>query len=559
MVVGTRYCLAAAMKALLVAALAAAASCCTTLAAAQHEATTPAPTNKTIWSAPYRGVSCGLNGKSKVGALPIGSSLASCKAACEQHPACILINHADPPGNGACELYSGCAKPSCRDPAKSEKWWVTYQLTSRDFRHLPPCVPPAPPHPPAAKSTASWAPSLQGWTGKIKTFWFGANHTGLDSEATLALMARHDVAGYGWQTGGAEQDKSQSVGRGDAWGAAAVAHAADYMHSHGRGHNVTLFQYRQIQVALRLFAECALAADNPANAEFWLHDSVTKELCLATQPWGTSDPFWNFSNANATSFWVDRVIGQLTTDDSLTDNAPFSAVFFDEVDQGFCGYNRCMNCNFSLFDTTSLQTASNTMLKEMVSKLNDAGITPILSMDNRLEATGDTLPCAVSEDESLKTLNETTWVRFYENWPSSFWHSSGPDEYAAMIQNAILEGEAGVPNVLHANGRPCPAPSRTIVRPGPLGGELEFAVASYLIVAEPGTTLSVSNGWYDEDFCWHPEFDVLYGVPLGPARRTGPHSWTRNYTLCDVAVDVAKGKTNNDPAMGSVYLRAINQ
>ena len=73
-----------------------------------------------------------------------------------------------------------------------------------------------------------------------------------------------------------------SVGRGDAWGAAAVSHAADFMRAHGRP-NVTVFQYRQIQVALRLFAQNAIAADNPANEHFFLHDVATKELCLAKQ------------------------------------------------------------------------------------------------------------------------------------------------------------------------------------------------------------------------------------------------------------------------------------
>ena len=67
-----------------------------------------------------------------------------------------------------------------------------------------PVPPPSPPlHPTIA---AAWYPAAQGWTGKIKPFWFGANHTGLDSEATLALMSKHSVAGYGWQTGGAGQD-----------------------------------------------------------------------------------------------------------------------------------------------------------------------------------------------------------------------------------------------------------------------------------------------------------------------------------------------------------------
>jgi hypothetical protein len=54
------------------------------------------------------------------------------------------------------------------------------------------------------------------------------------------------------------------------------------MRAHGRP-NVTVFQYRQIQVALRLFAQNAIAADNPANEHFFLHDVATKELCLAKQ------------------------------------------------------------------------------------------------------------------------------------------------------------------------------------------------------------------------------------------------------------------------------------
>ncbi len=508
-----------------------------------------------LWTV-HHGISCELNKDSRIGSLPLGSSLANCQQVCVQHSNCTFINHADAPGNGACELFSGCAKPLCKDPPHAG-WWVTYQLTTRDHNPLPPCVPSPLPQ---ARNAALWFPSVEGWTGRIKTFWFGANHTGLDNEETLALMAKHSVAGYGWQTGGAEKYKKKSVGRGDAWGAAAVTRAADYMHAHGHD-NVTVFEYRQIQVALRLFAQCAIAADNPANDDFWLHDVATKELCVAMQPWGTSDPFWNFSSTNATDYWVDQVIGQLTTDDSLTDNAPFSAVFFDEVDQGFCGYSRAKHCNFSLFDTAALQSASNAMLTKMVSSLNAAGITPILSMDNRMQATGDTLPCAVSQDKSLVALNGTTWVRFYENWPSSFWHESGPDEFAAMISNAILEGEAGVPNVLHVSAGQCPSPPRTIRRPGPLGGPLEFSVASYLIVAEPGTTLSVSHGWYDEDFCWHPEFDLEYGVPLGPAKRTGPHSWIRNYTLCNVAVDVSQGGSHapNDPAMGSVELLPLKQ
>jgi hypothetical protein len=124
-------------------------------------------------------------------------------------------------------------------------------------------------------------------------------------------------------------------------------------------------------------------------------------------------------------------------------------------------------------------------------------------------------------------------------YPLACRHIDGPDGQACGIQNALLESAAGVPTVLHFKGT-CPAEQRPIARPGPLGGNVEYPVAAYLLVASPGSTLSISSGWWDEDFCWRPEFDVEYGIPLGEAKRTGPHSWTRNYTRCNVAVDVSQ-------------------
>jgi hypothetical protein len=139
--------------------------------------------------------------------------------------------------------------------------------------------------------------------------------------------------------------------------------------------------------------------------------------------------------------------------------------------------------------------------------LNSAGIVPIYSLDNRISLSGNGTsahpPCALPEDDLLSSLANTTWVRFYENWPQSFWVPGGPDLAAAMVSNAILEIEAGVEVVLHASAA-CPAPPRTITRPGPLGGDVEFLIASYLIVQGPGSTLSLSSGWYTQNFCWRP-------------------------------------------------------
>jgi Hypothetical glycosyl hydrolase family 15 len=285
---------------------------------------------------------------------------------------------------------------------------------------------------------------------------------------------------------------------------------------------------------------------DPAAAGFWLTDPASGARCVAPQPWGTSDPLWDFRAPGATDWWVANVIGELTSESALTTGPGAGAVFFDETDQGTCGY-RQSSCDFGTFSQASLaaqQAASNDMLARTAAALNAANIVPIYSSLNRLTASGAGLgaapPCALPEDATLAALANVTHARFYEDWPGAAWAPNTPDVHAANIANALLETAAGVPVVLHAGGA-CPSPNRTITRPGRLGGDVEFQVASYLVVADAGTTLSLSNDWYDQNFCWHAEFDVDFGAPLGLASRTGPYSWTRNFTRANVAIDVSKG------------------
>jgi len=124
--------------------------------------------------------------------------------------------------------------------------------------------------------------------------------------------------------------------------------------------------------------------------------------------------------------------------------------------------------------------------------------------------------------------------------------SAGPDIDAMFIANAILEAEAGIPTALHVDaggaGTACPAVARNISRPGRLGGPIEFWIASFLIAAGPGSTISLSNNWFDADFCWRPELDVVYGTPLAPSVRTGTHTWTRIFTRSTVAINVSVGR-----------------
>ena len=189
------------------------------------------------------------------------------------------------------------------------------------------------------------------------------------------------------------------------------------------------------------------------------------------------------------------------------------AVFFDESDQNMCGYwnQQQDNCGpVSLADLATMQQANYEVLARTTAALNAAGIIPIFSFLNCLTASGDGIPglqapCALPEDSTLAALAKSnlTFARFYQNFLFSWWTpgSSGADVAAGFVANAILEGAAGVPLLLHSDVTTCPASPRNITRPGRLGGPIELNLALFLVVQTEQTVFSISGKWYDDDFC----------------------------------------------------------
>ena len=317
--------------------------------------------------------------------------------------------------------------------------------------------------------TATTAPIPHPWgrayNGHVKAFSFSANTSGLDSSQTLAASSRYALIGFGWQSGW--DGICSAVGRGEGWGAAAATHAHDFFDSNaveggsqspqnvGSGNGTVLCAYRHAQIAQRIWAQSALAAGDPAAAEFWLRTGDTP--CLSRQPWGTSDPFWNFSSAAALSYWLAHPVSEVISTAALDGGA----VLLDAADATVCGTGAIAlgACDISRFDNGVQAAAVVRMLSASAAALVAGNVIPILSLQNRLAASSEPVtlpgappPCSGFEDALVDTLAAagTPWVRAYAHWPATETHPPVADIAAARVLNALLEADRGVAVALAA-------------------------------------------------------------------------------------------------------------
>jgi hypothetical protein len=258
---------------------------------------------------------------------------------------------------------------------------------------------------------------------KLNTVWFSANASGPNSQATLELIARHDLAIISWgQAMPSEPGKIiRDSEKAQAEAAAAARSYLDSVHNN----RTLLGVYRQIQIALGLFNVSHSAALDPSKASFWLHQLDNASNICGMEPsegdrpsmWGTFDPYWNFTDPGARDYWLNTVIEEI-----CREHAGYGAVYFDEVDDNWCGYWGNATHGGCWFDnvTQIAQThASYTLYREMVQKLNGCGIVPILASFSYMERSIDrgidpTDPCVVWEDELVEQLDGLQWARFYE-------------------------------------------------------------------------------------------------------------------------------------------------
>ena len=196
-----------------------------------------------------------------------------------------------------------------------------------------------------AHTTAAGFPWKYKGFDAFPALYFGANETGPESERELALIARHQLAGWGWQVeqcgdgtahSGADgwcDGKHQSLDQ-QCFGTGARcanltfdesaaslhdAHALrQFIQRHSAdAHTDGIFVYRQANLANWWYKEAGRVAFTE-HPEFF-HAADNGQLCWR------DGPFWDFTVQGATKYWLNTTIAELCSQASSGD---VTAVFF---------------------------------------------------------------------------------------------------------------------------------------------------------------------------------------------------------------------------------------
>lgn len=394
-------------------------------------------------------------------------------------------------------------------------WYASAVIPVAASPQLPPYSGPKPPWP------------YRGYS-RFPAVWFGQNRSGLDSATEMALEAKHQIVGWGWQqnyntvgkykanhttgTNGTYYQQETSLAQMASRFAAYVEFSPP---NYTRQVQAT-FVYRHMEVAEYYWSIAAAAFHDPRNAEMFLHNEEG-QVC-----WKTNDmtgPFWNFSNARAMDWFVEEIGGELTRESDI------NAVFFDETDWLYCGpvFNNCSHSTV----TADQYHHKIEMMRRLAVKLNAAGIWPIYSTFNGFKGT-EYRDCPFPFDEYYETLANVGWFRFYEWGIGNTKPEGGPGSEAQILQ-ALRESELGLPVIVHAY---LDKDAKL-----PLNTPRTLPLALFLLAQTDYWYLGISSGWDDKDWSWWPEYDQHYGKPLGRAAQTiDPPGWKREFEGCTVTV-----------------------
>ncbi|CAJ1423194.1 unnamed protein product [Effrenium voratum] len=348
-------------------------------------------------------------------------------------------------------------------------------------------------------------------------FYFGANESGLESAAWLPFVAKHQIAGWGWQQNyrsvGADRQQyfQQEVSL-----AQMATRMATYLELTKQNRTQALFVYRHMEVAEWYFMTSAATYHDPANKEMFLQDK-NGNICWDT--FDNSGPYWNFSSPKLSEWFLREIASELARESSI------QAVFFDETDWLYCG-DSAGNCSSEVHrgdEGAAQYRAKIQLLRQVALKLNAAKVWPIYSSFGGYSD----LPyrnCTVPFDEYYTALRDVGWFRFYEFGIGAKSASPAGDSQATLAQ-ALRESQLGLPVLVRAQPHGAGSGSDAITLP----------LAMFLLAQNDYWYLGISTGWEDANWRWWPEYDRSYGRPLGLAQLK-EDGWHREFQHCRVFV-----------------------
>jgi len=302
---------------------------------------------------------------------------------------------------------------------------------------------------------------------------FGADIWGVENATEMALVAKHQISGWGWQQGcmqsccsgacncessnpvgcpktpppgfspatGHADEEAQLYNQSRAFAKYCKAQAPKVA-THG------IFVYRQLSTPCWWWQKIFDAFTDTAMRGMFFSSAATGEYCWS------SGPIWDFRNATAREYYVQQVIGEVTAEP----DSGLNFVFFDgglgmlaanphPSPSGHVGGGG--NCSLSYnntFPNPGGKDLNFTDAQRMVSvraclrtlvlvaeALNAAGIVPIFSMDVPFDAdvaASRGFPGLISEGatfteaEVVAALSNVTWMRYYEWFQSNGWSKS---------------------------------------------------------------------------------------------------------------------------------------
>eukprot|EP01065_Artemidia_motanka_P033244 TRINITY_DN40216_c0_g1_i1.p1 TRINITY_DN40216_c0_g1~~TRINITY_DN40216_c0_g1_i1.p1 ORF type:complete len:449 (+),score=108.82 TRINITY_DN40216_c0_g1_i1:72-1349(+) len=374
--------------------------------------------------------------------------------------------------------------------------------------------------------------------------YFGANPTGMipgDTNATLKVMAKHQLVGWGWQQG--MYDFPCKADTEELCLSYAAQNFSTYAEKQGAG-RIPSFVYRNAGAGLLNFGhDVGMALNCSLNFTGW--PTVTQS-CLLRDPalekyrreWFVHDKSgricggsggvpafqatWQKSAPGVAEWWDRHIGGWLAA--NLT---PASAVFLDVIDGLGCAWDvttrgdKLGNCSLDSLSPGQVSAAARqadseatvSIVARLAERLRPQRKAVIVNSGRRLGGV-DGERCLSPWDEfygNLSAVPNLLW--FFEAWNAS-----------QDLETAVRFMHDGVPKVVHYFGN-----NDTLIL---------NAMASFLIAQGDYDYFGASSEWTDGGWSWHDMYDtVACGRPKSPPVRSGA-VWTRDFEHCAVRYDL---------------------